>query len=380
MAGKSRDYSWLPDHQLHVALTLGHVDALIEEAGDALFDYLRQGPLEFETVPEGDRANVTVKSVAALPAAVGRFTTDAMTQLRAALEHTIFAELEHDLGRSLTSDEARTVEMPAAVSAAKFEGWLRHPTRRAMAPFADESPLVRRIRSLQPFERRDVDEHPLRVLVEHTNSAKHRTPAVAATMLGVVVPDEPAPGLVLASGPDRALAAGDVLASGPLYLRVPISIWPKVSIQRPHTSTWHVLIHEVAYLEDWVRRVAIPTLVAGTHMVNELPPGLDGRRGHADVRGALQSAEETPAAERMNRRMQAMLARDALKDILGLHTSAPPRERIEVWVAGLTDDEVLKKQDTLDAPTRQRNLRGVEAAVRLLLDEVEDHSGSDGKS
>lgn len=374
MARKVRDYSWLPDHQLHVASTLGHVDALIEKVADVLFDYLRQGPLEFENVPKGDRANVTVKSVAPLPAAVARFTADVMTQLRAALEHTIYAELEHELGRSLTSDEARSAEMPAAVRVDGFEAWLRHRTRRTMAPFADGSQLVRRIRDLQPFERRDVDEHPLRVLVEHTNAAKHRTPAVAATMLGVVIPDEPAPSLVLASEPDRALESGDVLASGPLYQRVPLSIWPKVSIQRPHMSTWHVLIHEVAYLEDWVRRIAIPVLVAGTHTVDELPPGLDGTRGHADVRVALQTADQTPAAERANRRMQAVAAREGLEDTLVLHPAAPPREVLHVWVAALTDDEVLKKQGTLEAPVRVRDHRGVEVSVRRLLDEVEDHA------
>jgi hypothetical protein len=39
-------------------------------------------------------------------------------------------------------------------------------------------------------------------------------------------------------------------------LIVPLDIWPTVSIRRPHTDTWHVLIQELGGLEEWVRTVA----------------------------------------------------------------------------------------------------------------------------
>jgi len=56
--------SWLPDHQLHVALTLGRANALVGDVAALLFDYLRPGPLEFQNLPRGDRQDVTVKAIA----------------------------------------------------------------------------------------------------------------------------------------------------------------------------------------------------------------------------------------------------------------------------------------------------------------------------
>lgn len=34
---------WLPEHQQHVAFTLAHVDDLIQQTGDVIFDNLRTG-------------------------------------------------------------------------------------------------------------------------------------------------------------------------------------------------------------------------------------------------------------------------------------------------------------------------------------------------
>lgn len=61
MTAGGSDYTWLPAHQLHVALTLAHVDDLIARAGEILHDYLKPGPLELGKLVEGDREHVTVE-------------------------------------------------------------------------------------------------------------------------------------------------------------------------------------------------------------------------------------------------------------------------------------------------------------------------------
>jgi hypothetical protein len=188
------DHSWLPEHQLHVAYTLAHVDTVIARTGELLHNYFESEPFLLEQVVESFDVKVQVQAVTPLPAAVARYAADAMTQLRAAIEHTIFAEVEYLLGRALTDEEARAIEMPAAVSETVFTKWLNHGRRRGLPPLREGGPLVRRLRLLQPFQRTDVDNHPMRVLAEHTNLAKHRTPAVAAVRLGAVKLDAPAPG------------------------------------------------------------------------------------------------------------------------------------------------------------------------------------------
>lgn len=381
MTRSGRDYSWLPEHQLHVASTLAHADDLVARVGEVLFDYLKPpGPLELGTVAEGQVAHVTVGAVAPLPAAVARYAADALTQLRAAIEHTIYAEVEHKLGRGFDENEARRVEMPASTSEAAFTDWLKSRRRADLSPLRDGTPLVRRLRDLQPYQRRDVEKHPLRVLAEHTNLAKHRTPAVAATLLGAVIPDLRVPELLIAAGEDRPVQPGDVLASGPRYKRVPLSIWPKVSIQRPHTGTWHVVMNELGELEHWVRTVAIPHLVTGTRDVDSLPPQLDTTIGHDDVRTALSSSGGVPAAERATRRVQAGVVRQGLAETLALHRDRLGSDVIQTWLDTLDDDQVLEKQDRLSEPAQLRDLRGVDAVARELLAEALQASGNDEPS
>jgi hypothetical protein len=364
-----RDYSWLPEHQLHVASTLAHADDLIARASDIYFDYMAQHPLEFENVFEGETCHTKVRAVAPLPAAVARYTADALTQLRAAVEHTIYAEVEDQLGRELTQEEGRQIEMPAHTKDTDFQDWLRKRRRRELVPLQDGMPLVRRIRDLQPYQRRDSDQHPLRILAEHTNYAKHRAPAVAATAVGTVIPAFRAPEVELAKfetgGPARP---GDVLASAPRGVVVPLDIWPTVSIRRPHTGTWHVLIKELGGLEDWVRTVAIPVLVTGLRDVDWLPPELDTTVGHDDVRAALVSAGQVPAMQRLDLRFQAGLGRTSIVEILELYPGAPDKGVLEPWVDKLTDEEVLER---LDRVTRHRhNPVRLAAVVRELLSEA----------
>jgi hypothetical protein len=370
MSQRQPDFSWLPLHQHHVALTLAHVDALIDRVGELLFDHLRHGPLQLANSAEADLCHVTVAGIAPLPAALSRYTADALTQMRAAIEHTIFAQVEHESGRKLNDAEARRVEMPSTTSAAAFSEWLRGRRRPDLAPLRDGTQLCQRLRDLQPFQHQDFERHPLRILAEHTNLAKHRTPAVAATLLGAVIPDIADPDLVIASGVDRPLQVGDRLVSGPRNKRVPLSIWPKVSIQRPHTETWHVLMHELGELESWVRTVAVPHLVAGTKDVDPLPPQLDITIGHTDLPASLRDAGRTPAAARMTTRIQATLVRDNIADILALHGDSCGPEIIAAWLASLSDDAMLERQRRISEQAGRGDLGGVDAAARELIAEA----------
>ncbi|MFD5836163.1 hypothetical protein ACFWHV_21715 [Streptomyces collinus] len=349
MSTSAAHCAWLPDHQLHVVPTLAHVDQLIAHIARIVHDYTDRDPLTLAEIGQGDRIHLKVTAVAPIPEVLPRLVADALTQLRATLEHTLYAEVEHRLQRPLTDQEARCIEMPACTESARFDAWLAHGRRRQLAPLAAGAELAERIRALQPFQRRDFEDHPLRLLAEHTNLAKHRTPAVAATRLGAVYPDHQRPDLTVAlplehnpqPGHGLPLQPEDILASGPRYTRIALSIVPTVCLQRPHTGVWHIALKELGYLEDWVRTTAIPILITGARQSTTIPPQLDITIGHPDLRQALQSAGTTPAAQRGVLSMQATIARRDLPEILSMPPVGADKETIKAWVTSLDDATVV---------------------------------------
>jgi len=350
-----------------VPLTLAHADASIQRLGEILFDYLLPGPLELGNVPDGDLCHVTVTRVAPLPAAVPRYAADVLTQPQAAVEHTLYAEVEAQLGRDLTAEEGRSVQMPALSAPEDFDKWLRDRKRPQLPPMRAGSELVNHMRALQPYQRRDSDNHPLRLLAEHTNLAKHRTPAVANILLGQVntwpLND---PDIVVAVATDRPLEAGTVLATGPLYKQMPVDIWPKVATRRPHTGDWMVVMDELGRLEEWVRTVAVPVLITGDADAAPLPPQIDTTRGWDSVRDAIETGHPVPAAQRNLTRMQARTGRRDLTETLDLHPNRVEVEVVEQWVNGLPDEEVIAQIGSLESANR-RGPRAVSDACLNMI-------------
>ena len=360
---------WLPEHQVDVALTLGHADEVTGRLCDLLFDYTVAEPLGLTSVSDEEMCYVTVTSVAPLPPAVARLAADALTQLRAAIDHAVYAEVEVGLGRPLTVEEERRVEMPATTTPEGFADWLKRSRRRELPPLREGSDLVKRISSLQPYHRKDADQHPLRVLAEHTNLAKHRTPAVATVQLALVNtwplnnPD------LLVGTRGTPLEVGTVVASGPKFKQIPIDIWSQVAIRRPHTGEWMVLVKEIGSLAEWVRTVAIPVVATGdANSHPPLPPHIDTARGWASARDAIGAAGPIPADVRHLTRLQAHTGRRDLPEILALHPEPPAPEVIQQWVDGLTDAEVLAELNTF---SRTDPLVS-EAAARAMIRKAQE--------
>ncbi|MEU6655673.1 hypothetical protein ABZ904_41465 [Streptomyces sp. NPDC046900] len=351
MSPSDADCSWLPDHQLHVVATLAHVDHTIDRLLRLTHDYSEQGPVTFAEVVNGDRSEIVVKAVAPLPHAIPRLVADALTQLRAALEHTLYAEVEAGLGRPLTEEEARGVEMPATTDAGTLAKWFRDGRRRRLSPLHAGTPLAQRIERLQPFQRRDPDEHPMRLLAAYTNLAKHRAPAVLEPRLGAVYPDDPRSDLTVAlplkrrprPGDGLPLKEGDVLASAPRGARIPFSVVTTVSLQRPHTKEWAIAAQELQLLEEWVRTIAVPVLITGGHTVSPLPPQLDIAVGHEDLRGGLATAGLEPAGVRARDRLMAVVARSGLVEVLAPVSEVPAVETVRDWLDSLDDQAVLER-------------------------------------
>jgi hypothetical protein len=342
------DFSWLPDRHLSAPATLGHVDSIIEAAGELLRDYSRVGPLVLGSRIEGHIEHVVVERVRPIPAAVPRLAADALTQLRAALEHAVFTEVEFLLGRPLTDQEERVVELPVHDEEAKFDKWALDPRRRNLTPLRPGGVLYDRIRELQPFTSPNPRQHPLRLLAAHTNLAKHRTPVIAQTHLGAVVPDIPTPGFVVPQPGAGPLLGGEIIASGSRGTPVAMDVWATTLIRRPHTGDWNVLMIELDRIEVWVRENGLPTLISGTTDVHPLPPALDPARGYDDVRSALQDAEKPRAFIRNKDALAAEgVIRPGLIEILCDRKSPAERIAIMWWVSQLTDRQVIERHSRL---------------------------------
>src|SRR5690606_9699687 len=110
---------------------LSHADELIGQLGDLLFAYQTQadGVVGLREVPAGSISRTVVARVAPIPRKVPLLVADALVALRAALEHTVFAEVEFLEGAPLDEKTARLVEMPASDTWEKFEEWKRKQLR-----------------------------------------------------------------------------------------------------------------------------------------------------------------------------------------------------------------------------------------------------------
>jgi hypothetical protein len=350
---------WLPEHQRHLLYTLAHVDSVIEQLSGVLDDFW---PLEFENLVKDGRDHVLVEKILPVPEAVPRLASDALNQMRSAIEHALYAEVEHLIGRTLDSEEAKGIEMPVKTDEPALAEWARHKRRKTLPVLHLSGELGGRIAELQPY---DDDSHPLRLMAEHTNLSKHRMPAVAAVRLGAVVPDYSVPGLWIADEyeDDSPLSVGDVLASVPAGVQVPMSVWPKIGIRRPHTGGWMVLMHELRIAEEWVRTEAIPRLIVGTTSVDPISPHLDISRGYEEFDDAIAAAQSIPAAERQQLRIMGKGVREDLPGVFAQKLPEASREVVDELVAGLSDAAAV---EIIRRYMRVRDNRGELHAIAYL--------------
>lgn len=356
---------WLPPHQQHLQFTLAHVDEVIDRMGDILFEYLRSDPFELSNRSRDGRSEVLIVGIRPLPEVVPRLAVDALNQLRSAVEHALFAEVEHEEQRPLEAAEAQAIEMPIKVDRSGLAEWHLHKRRRTLPTLHADGKLGRRIRQLQPSEAADPQVHPLKLLAEHSNLAKHRMPAVAAVRIGMVNPDFRVLGLELNSRyeDERPVQVGDVLASVPEGVIVPLDIWPKVAIRRPHLGTWEVVVRELGSIETWVREEALPTIIVGSTDVPPIRPQLNTSRGYARYADASAAAGEVPAAVRHQMRFAGQSARNDLPAIFMQALPHTEKVRVEDFVSELSDQDAI---EIVNRMNRVRSSRGEASMVEYL--------------
>ncbi|RJT97040.1 hypothetical protein D6T65_15130 [Arthrobacter frigidicola] len=306
-----------------------------------------------------------------------RLAADAVNQLRSAIEHALYAEVEHLTGRSLDERESQAIEMPIKTDAAGLKDWFQHRRRRSLPVLHSDGSLGQRIEALQPYHQApDHQVHPLKLLAEYSNLSKHRTPAVAAVRLGAIIPDIYVPGLRVREqdGRNQLLEVDDVLVSVPEGNVVPIDIWPMIGIRRPHTGEWIVLPTELKELELWVRTVALPTIIAGGVNCEQLPPYLDISLGYQVFEDALSNARNLPAADRYAKRIVGEGLRSDFPRMFGESLPSVSPDVIKSFVSVLSDDKAI---EIMERYARVAEHRGGESASNYLGRLVSESTGNE---
>ena len=366
----SRASTWLPDHQLAVAATLSHADELIGQLSDMLFAYQTRadGIVELEEQLAFPRTRTVVTRIVPMPRKIPLLVADALVTLRAALEHALYVEITHREG-PLGDKAARLVEIPACRTLDDFRGWVGGRAKNGAAALRAGGELVRRIEGLQPFNRKDAENHPLARLVLHTNHAKHRNPAVTAVRIAAMYDEDRLPRSIrdLPARAEEPVRVGDVLAETPVGTQMVVALFPTIGINRPGTDRWPVLMTELDEISRWVRDQAVPRLITGGEPPNPgLPARYDITVGHNDERAAIATGSFFSAAERHQERLGAASARNDLADLIDRMDDSPGAERISAWLAALTDRSVLDRASRLTATHSydqnivRRNLRVLE--------------------
>lgn len=346
--GVNSGYDWLPDRHLGVVATLAHADEVIAHVATLLFEYQQQpkGIVRLHEVVVGNYSETVVAEVAPVPAKVALLVSDALVSLRNALEHTIFAEVQH-LDGLLDSQKAQLVEMPATQTYEKFRLWAKRRAKLGSWALGRGGEMLRRIEALQPHQRTQAPaEHPMALLASHTNTYKHRAPAIAAVRIAAIHREDSSPPSIndVQRLPEVPVCVGDVLARTPRGVQIPVALFPTVGIGRPGTDRWPVLMNELEYLSAWVRTQAVPRLITGLEPEKpSLPSHYDISRGHVNDRAAISVGSVTSAARRYQVRLGAASARIDLVEIIAQMENAPSRQQISGWLSSLDDEHVVAR-------------------------------------
>ncbi len=268
---------WLPSGLEPVAFRLARADQIAYEIGPLMMSWSQQALdlAQIETAP--GTAELTVMGIRPIPPQISLLFSEAIHQLRAAVENTLFHLVEQERGAPLTEQEATRVEMPVRDDAASFLKWQKDRVGK-VPELGPGTKLGNRIESLQPYT--DVKatipslssqleylsrvpaehEHAMTLLQRYSNLDKHRLLRIAAGRAIVQQSDVP---FWSSNRKLRSIEIGEVLATGRLGDPVAVDVHPVVALQRPDSDVWIAPLAEFDGIYWHISNLVIPTLIKG---------------------------------------------------------------------------------------------------------------------
>ncbi|KUG52950.1 hypothetical protein AVL61_12050 [Kocuria rosea subsp. polaris] len=186
------DISWLLESLHHVALRVGRADELGLQAVHDSHLWPRQGPVELVSRVDDQAKSLMLRSVAPVPPRISLLFSEAVHQLRAALDNVVFNLASETVPGPMTEKQVKAASFPIARDDAALRGWTKR-MRRDGLPGLTDGALSDRIACLQSFVDfgRQIESvipwlgqmlgmpldrvHALMLLQEYSNQDKHRT-------------------------------------------------------------------------------------------------------------------------------------------------------------------------------------------------------------
>lgn len=350
------DIDWVPDRHLGVISTLAHVEDEMEKIHALIYKYQedRVGVVRVRERRTALVNRIVVGEIKPIPSALTRLIADALTSMRAAMEHALFTEAEYLNGGPLDEVGSRTVEMPCCEEPGLFEAWLSKNKKVRPASIALEGELVERIEALQPYRAAHAPgSHPLRRLASFTNNAKHRAPVSIGTAVPVVHRlDEEADIEEARRGnrPKTPVEVGDTIFQTLDRGRVEIDVFPALVIHRTETDEWVPLVAELNEIDTWVREEAVPRIITGEDPEGKrLPARYDITSGHIDERTAISVGTMTKSWQTYRQRFGAITFRESFAEWFSDVPTAPGEGGVDQWLRSLSDAEVIERSSRLTA-------------------------------
>lgn len=300
----------LPAHLSPLALRLGRVDELAGDIAMSCFGFVKSNPLELRERRDETRASLFVHSIGEVPPAIGLVFSDAVNQLRSALDNALVLLIEHERGSPLSGRAEQSAQFLIHEDEAKYHQGLKRLVPH-LPELAVDAPLGRRMYELQPFRpvesirqmttRRAETQHGghhLRVLQQYSNTDKHRRPHVFA--VGNARTVSMTGGASIHAEGVSELAVGQEISSTSVGSNEIIEVMPFVGIRRPIADELVPPGAELNELHRYIAEVALPRLADLPEGVVFLP-GVDLRSLHLSEDERAATASGTYAHERHGR-------------------------------------------------------------------------------
>lgn len=292
-----------------IALRLGRVDEVAADLADACFDYVTSESVQFDARHDDGYEELYVSSIAPVPPIVSLLVSDALHQIRSALDNAVVLLIEHVRAEALE---------PEALAKSKFiiserSEWYERSVQRVhglLPELGPDHPIGEAIFEMQPFRplerirrmrQRRADSapvHHLLALQGYSNADKHHHLRALATGNARV---ESMTGKAEVFAVPTMLQVGMTLSRTRIGETDYVDTAPYICMERPISGELVPPGAELNELHRYVAEVAINRLAKAADVHGVLPPAVDLRgRGMTDDE-RLATAGSTYAHDRKGR-------------------------------------------------------------------------------
>ena len=320
--------TWLPEELHPVAMRLARADAAAEELSRLALAWSRgPGDAGAVTLRQVERTpgtyDVEIASIRPVPPLAAMLFSEAVHQLRSAVDNAVFYVAEKEHGQPFTPEQARIVSMFVYDQPENFDNAIQRSTtgRNAILALGAGTTLGKRMASLQPFndhavlpsmnpllatmmEIEVVNVHPLALLRDYSNADKHRAIRIgAATALIQTLNDGWRDSIAKGM---RHVEVGMVVEQVTKGIFTGMEVSAALQVQRPD-SMWVAYGPEIDGMARHVADIVIPTLVTGIALPDAIPPHIELDDNGKTLGERLQDGGKARAHERVQSVMMAAL-------------------------------------------------------------------------